>query len=290
MDPQTANLAIDFDRDIREAVLQALPHDPARTAELQAMSFSDLLVTYINWRNRLISPRCREICMSSEFQRTRYGSIQRTPALEHIIEALKTGGDVTPHLSTRVTAGFDVSASAKLNQRQDLDLLLNDWNVHHLHLSTTMQPNGFVKRTGPLLFAVVGSTKALLIDILDHKSWSREHIAHVIINNWPNANFVHHLPNVVWGLAISEAECQQLRNAGIHSGFIEHKDKYYLIGMGGLSSAGTSIQHTKAHGRHPPWSSRIRAPREGAPGLHQRDAAVEQQSGAREPRCTLHHP
>ena len=36
--------------------------------------------------------------------------------------------------------------------RPDLDLLLNNWGVHHLHISSIVEPDGFVKRDGPLLF------------------------------------------------------------------------------------------------------------------------------------------
>jgi hypothetical protein len=242
----TVSLPIDFENDIREAVLQRLPHKPAQTANLRAMSAADLLVAYINWRSRLIPAQPREVCQSWEFTANplRWDPAYR-PAIDHIVDALKTGGDLTAHLSTRIESGFGVSGPTDFGHRTDLDLLLNDWSVHHLHLSTVKRPDGFVERTGPLLFAIVGSKQAFLIDILDHRSWTHERIAHVMIDNWPNANFVHHVASIVSVHVASDAERKIRRDAGIHTGFIERKGKYYMVGMGGLSSAGTNVQHAR---------------------------------------------
>lgn len=244
---QAVHLPIDFERDIREAVMQRLPHQPAQAADLRALSPAALLVTYINWQNRLIPAQPREVCQSWEFAANplRWDPAYR-PAVEHIIDALKTGGDLTAHLSTRIKSGFGTSGPTDFGRRSDLDLLLNDWNVHHLHLSTTKRPDGFVERTGPLLFAIIGAKQAFVIDIApDHNSWTWEHVAHVMIDNWPNANFVHHLSTVVWAPYVSEEERKVRRDAGIHTGFIERKGKYYMVGMSGLTSAGTNGQHTR---------------------------------------------
>jgi hypothetical protein len=240
------SIALDFETDIREAVLARLPHDPAYAAELRALPPVHQLVAFINWHSRLIPPVPREVSQSWEFAANplRWDPRYRV-AVEHIIDALRLGRDLTPHLSRAVKVGYQPGTSSAYGRRSDLDLLLNDWNVHHLHLSTAKEADGFVKRTGPLLFAIVESKQAFLIDILEHGSWSRERIAHVMIDNWPNAYFVQHRPVVVSAPAVSEAERRARRDAGIQTGLVEHHGRHYAIGMGGLTSAATNVQHTR---------------------------------------------
>lgn len=53
---------------------------------------------------------------------------------------------LTPHLSRAVKVAHEPNgAAAKLNRRKDRDLLVADWGLHHLHLSTAIEADGFVE-------------------------------------------------------------------------------------------------------------------------------------------------
>lgn len=238
--------APDFENDVRNAVLQRLEHLPADAPDLRLMSPFDLLVIYLNWQHRFVPARDRKVSHSWEFTANPLRWDQKyRPALEHIIEALEHGGDVNPHLSEDVLIGYEGSVKRAKRKRPDLDLLLSDRQVHHLHLSLSPWRNGFLGRTSPLLYAIIGRKEAFLIDILDHKSFSRERIAHIMIDNWPSASFVHHKANIVFAPQITESDRAHLRVAGIQSAPIERNGKYYYIGLGGVSSAGTRVQHSR---------------------------------------------
>jgi hypothetical protein len=244
--PQSVTSPFDFENDIRRAVLLRLEHDPADDTALQVMSPADLLVLWLNWHSRFIPLRPREVSISWEFAANalRWDPTYR-PALDHILDALKTGGDVNPHLSEDVLIGYEGSVRRAKRKRPDLDLLLNDWNVHHLHLSLAPYRKGLFERTGPLLFVMVGREQASILDIFPHGSFSRDRIAHIMIDNWPKANFVHLKGDVLSGPIVSEAERDARRKAGIHSGLVDHRGKWYFIALGGLTSASTNIQHSR---------------------------------------------
>lgn len=77
-------------------------------------------------------------------------------AYESIKRKLALGLTIKPHLSLSTTKYI-------YN-----DLLLNSWNIHHLHLSEEPLKNGFFKRTGPVLFCMFFENAVLFIDIMPH--------------------------------------------------------------------------------------------------------------------------
>jgi hypothetical protein len=127
-------------------------------------------------------------------------------------------------------------------------LLINDWQVHHLQLSLEVQSDGFVKRTGPLLFGVFVPRNAYLIDIVEHGGWTREHVLTTIAKEWPDAGIVHEVKGAL-GLARQHADEERkvLRSNAINV-FFEYGGKVYMP-AGGLSTAGTSIAATMSADR-----------------------------------------
>jgi hypothetical protein len=228
--------------DLRAEILRTLPHRPAHRSDLEAMETSELLVVYWNWMNRG-PPRYRyrvhrsDALGANPLAHTEpYGS-----SLEHIVALLETGAAVTPHLSRGIKIGFQPQRTPKKNlkRRRDLDLLLNDWGVHHLHLTTVVESDGFVTRSGPLLFAAFRGTNAYLIDILEHQTWASDAIPHTIIRNWPGAGLIHEVKGVLGSReSYSESEKLALRQACIEVPF-EVEGRVFQFGPA-LSTAGTS--------------------------------------------------
>ena len=52
------------------------------------------------------------------------------------------------------------------------DDLLNDWDIYHLHLGTNLHIDGFVKRTGPMLFVRFNEQNAYFKNVMGHGSWT----------------------------------------------------------------------------------------------------------------------
>jgi hypothetical protein len=233
-----------FDDDIRAYVLSNLPYDPAKRAELAAMTAADLLILYLNWRNRLVPPRPRRAHQSRALLRNPVFAA-RTFEIDQLISKIINGDDLTPHLSERIRHGYESHTAGKYSRRRDLDLMLAEWQVHHLHLSSIVESNGFVKRDNPLLFVAFRPDDAYLVDIFEHGEWTKEVIAQTLIDEWPGSGFVHEVRDAVGlGRRTSENERGALRSAGISSPFMEHNGKVYMIGFGGLTATGTAVAAT----------------------------------------------
>lgn len=246
----TTPLVEKLENDIRAHVLATLPHRPSKRPELEAKTTSDLLITYCNWRLRSVPVRPRAVVQSPDLLRNPLSTgPQYGPGLQTLIDAITAGADLTPYLSERIQIGFETPKAGKYHKRKDLDLLLFDWHVHHLHLSTAVKLNGFMERTTMLLFVAFMGDAALLINIYDHDSWTREEIATILIDNWPDSDFVHEFKGAI-GLERQHSDDDRavLRNNGIVS-LIEWRGKVYMMGYGGISSAGTSNWAT----RHADW-------------------------------------
>lgn len=233
---------MDLIADLRSEILATLPHRPVDRAALEAMDTGELLIVYWNWMSRGPPRQHYNVHRSKELNANPLASAGRYgTALQHIIHLLESGSAVTPHLSRGITIGFETwrGPAKNLKRRRDLDLTLNDWGVHHLHLSTTIEADGFATRSGSLLFAVFRGKDAYLIDILDHQGWASDAIPLTILRNWPDAGLMHELNGVLGSREkYSAAEKLELRRAGIATPF-EFEGKTYMF-TSALSTAGTS--------------------------------------------------
>src|SRR5208283_2811230 len=127
--------------------------------------------------NRLVKPQPRTVLKSTAFQQNLV-TAQRASDLAQIIDDIEQGRDLTKYLSRGVARA--VAQVPGQSPRRDLDLMLNDWGVYHLHISSIVEADGFVKRDGPLLFASFKPHGAYLIDIMAHDDWTRRHILEVL--------------------------------------------------------------------------------------------------------------
>jgi hypothetical protein len=246
---------MNFEADIRDHILRVLPYDESdhnTMIELYCMDVTILLTYYLNWFGRFIEPRPRKVHQSKELLSNPLSKNFSIP-LAAIIQKIENGTNITYHLSERVTCGYtsanfgyrQVSRKEKilreksLNRKKDLDLLLNDWKIYHLHLSTNEKSNGFFSGD-ELLFAVFTKSDAYLIDILTHGKWADDHLIRVIVSNWPHEN-------LVWPLRLSgvpptnEEERWQLRSLGATL-MVGVDGKVFMATNGGISTAGTSMR------------------------------------------------
>ena len=176
---------MNFENDIRRHVLTHLPHEVADTPTLAAKGIGDLLSIYFNWLHRLVPARPRQIHRSRSLLANPLAAdpVHRQ-GLDQLIEKIENGTDIAPHLSRGILCGFkpkDPTKPKALLKRPDLDLLLNDWGIHHLHISTKLDKDGFVERRPshpprPLLFGIFRPDAAYLIDLMQHGDWTHTHL------------------------------------------------------------------------------------------------------------------
>lgn len=223
-----------LERLVRRHILAALPDDGR--PELAAASLSDLLIAYRSWRNRFVRPVPREVHRSPELA-NHVNAALHCQAIDAIEQKLTAGQDVTPHLSRAV-------------HRLGRDPLLADWGIHHLHLSTTLDPDGFAERTGDVLLVACTQTAAYLLDVRTHErdgdNWAAESIFAILVRNWPRSGLVQPLKSVT-GLAqhYTDAERRTLRQAGV-ANLLEIDGRVYVPGRFGQTTAGTPIEATRA--------------------------------------------
>lgn len=172
---------------------------------------------------------------------------EHSSALAAIEGKIKAGGDLNPHLSTRVAEPLRPDLPASPHKRSDRDLLLADWGVHHLHLSTEVRSDGSVKRGRDVLFAVFMPEDAYLIGIYDHQphaNWAAEEIFGVMVREWPQAELAIEIGGVSLAQKPSDQDRQQLRQGGVQS-MMEIDGKVYIPRRFGLTTAGTPIYITR---------------------------------------------
>lgn len=160
---------IDLMKDCRNIVRNKLENIWEKE-EIKNIKEKDLILTYFNAIYRIfIAKKPRKIKLSSVFR----VSEDLKEGWEFLKGKIINGEDLMPHLS-----GGHKSPTNK-------DYLLNDWNIHHLHLGTIYNEKGMIKRTGPVLFAVITDNEFYALKIYKHGNWANQEAVKIIDENWP---------------------------------------------------------------------------------------------------------
>jgi len=187
----------------------------------------EIVITYLNLLRRLVQPIPRTVCKSREFQ----CPAEFEPALKVIEGDIAAGKDLSPYLSRRL-------------RNQDYnDPLLNDWGIHHLHLSTKVESDGFVERTGPLLFCRFDGPSAYFINVLPHGSWTDSDMVRVLHKNWPESIQQFRAQGVL-GLArqVTDQDRKILRAGNVNS-MVEVERGVVYVPLGwGMATSGVSTE------------------------------------------------
>lgn len=183
-----------------------------------------LVRVYLGVCRRLVSLEPRQILKSSKFS----CSPEHRKALTNIECIIKNGGDLTPYLSKKI-------------RRLDYnDPMLNHWGIHHLHLDTSVESDGFIKRTGALLYCRFEAKQAYFIDILPHGNWTQQQLIHTMHENWPEYMSQFRL-NGITGTQLSEEEIKTFRKKNINYAIEMDDGTTYCLPGGGVAGAGINI-------------------------------------------------
>lgn len=215
--------------------------DPS--GELAALTLHSLVVRYLNWRARFIAGRPRQVHYSRELLASPGYQRHRT-AIDAIADMTAAGDDLSPHLSRSSQTAYQPTATRR-RQRSDLDGLIAEWNIHHLHLNLIADADGYVGRTGDLLFAHFAEADAYFIGVFPHGAWARSEIATIVMRNWPDTRiFVPMAGGLGLERTIPDSDRQALRNAGVTT-LLEVDGRVCMPANGGQSLAGTPIWATE---------------------------------------------
>ncbi len=228
---------IDFENDLRKEILTYLPHpeDAASLQMLSNMRIDDLLICFYNWLERNIQPKPRSIFVSTEFIQNPLYNLH-LKKINSVIYKIQSGLELNPHLSQRAKNGFIKKNpfSNELLARRDLDMLLNDWGIHHLHLS-----NG----SKELLFSIFTETDCYILDIGMHDRFADKKLVEIGVKNWPEIELFYE----IHGLApheLSDKEYETYRNIGVGTNIVI-EGKTYISRALGIMTSGISLKHTK---------------------------------------------
>lgn len=183
--------------------------------------------TYLNLTKRLVRPSPRTVLKAHSFT----CPPDLAAGLTEVERKISSGEDLSPHLSRQ------------LRKPSFNDPLLNDWGIHHVHLGTTLDSDGFVVRTGSILFARFNNTNAYLIDVLPHGSWSLQRLVKELHDNWP-ASIKNFRLNGKFGLAtpVSDKDVATLRKRNLNTMVDLGGGVVYAPIGGGYSDSGLSTE------------------------------------------------
>jgi hypothetical protein len=192
----------------------------------------EISLTYYKLERRLIPTNRRTVQQSREMS----CPIEQRSGLTRLLKKATTGADLRPHQST------------KLLQADYDDALLNDWRIHHFHLGTDPHDklSGFVKRTGPVLYAYVTSNEFFAIDVLDHSSFARQRLLEIIHRNWPNLIAHYSIRGSGLEFVPTDADIKTLRSGHVQ-GMTLIDGVIYAPPGGGYATDGTSMEVVLQH-------------------------------------------
>jgi hypothetical protein len=191
-----------------------------------------LSILYFALQKKLIKSKPRKILKSDIFS----CPTELQAGLNLLEEKIINGDDLRPNLSK------------KLKKLSDKDGLLFDWGIHHLHLGTTIGSDGFIQRTGPLLYARFDNENAYFINVLNHGAWTTQELLKTIHKNWPTSIEAYRLKGVI-GVEkkFNDDEVKHLRNAQINTLLEIEEGVVYMGPGGGLSASGDSAESVLNH-------------------------------------------
>lgn len=148
---------------------------------------------------------------------------------------VETGQNLRPHMSRGVK---------KVANR---DMLRYDWGIHHFHLGTAVEDDGFVSRTNPILFTWVTENELYMLGLYPHGAWNQKQILQLIHHNWPALLAPYRIRAVGMEHHLTDEEIGQARRAGVTVA-LELADRFVIIPPGGgMPTSGHSMRAVRGN-------------------------------------------
>lgn len=157
--------------------LPSFPNNKETKETLESKKLTDLLIDYLSWKARLITPRKRKIIINNEVDITdnTITSILNSENYINLKNKIESGDDLNSHLSLKAhDKGYSPEAKENGNSWVDKDFILNVMNLYHFHLLPYEKDKQESTRTDELIFAKVDKTTFEIIGIFDHSVFKSE--------------------------------------------------------------------------------------------------------------------
>ena len=178
-------IEINLLRDLGMLVRNSLTEAGYDVSPIETDDHQLALVTWNKVNRYAVKPLPRQVLKARGF------SAQGHEAGIEILEnAIRNGDPLHRHMTKRLA---DVVAR---------DGLLDDWDIHHLHLGTeTDQKSGLIKRTNHILLCRFDDKRAYFIMVAPHgagapNTWYQQEMLEIIHNNWPESIDSARIPGV----------------------------------------------------------------------------------------------
>jgi hypothetical protein len=166
-------------RKLRKEIITTVPkfpNDRATKSELESKHLTDLLLVYLSWAARLITPRPRTIVVENEArQDNRWEMISNDFSI--LKNKIEKGSDLTPYLSLKAQEkGYTPASSGTeptTDKWADKDFLLNVMGFYHLHLGEKTEGTKISGRTDEVIFAKVDKETFHVVGIFDHSVFDK---------------------------------------------------------------------------------------------------------------------
>lgn len=156
--------------------LPSFPNNKETKSTLESKTLTDLLIDYLAWKTRLVTPRKRTLIINSEVNvnDAKTSNILNSQEYLRLKEKIETGEDLTPYLSLKVLSeGYSPASSEKGNSWVAKDFTLNVMNLYHFHLLPYENNKQSSTRTNDLIFAKVDKTTFEIIGVFDHSVFEK---------------------------------------------------------------------------------------------------------------------
>jgi hypothetical protein len=191
-----------------------------------------------NYHRRRVSVQPREVHRAQPFHfpsESDFSEHELRSRVEAVAEKAEEGRDLNPHLSRNLS---NVSYN---------DGILNDWGIHHFHLGDEIESDGFIERTGELLYARVKDEDFYMIGVYGHDSFSDKDLISVENNNWPEVIERFKLPEDIELLcSYDDDQIREARDAGVQVAIELDDGTVYIHPGGGYASTGEGADNVLA--------------------------------------------
>ncbi|MEE4225621.1 hypothetical protein [Pseudomonas viridiflava] len=193
----------------------------------------DIEFKHANFLRRNVTAQKRKVFVSRNLKCPK----ENKKAYNLILHKILIGEPITPHLSR------------SLKKPDYDDLFLNEWGIHHLHLSTKIEKDGFCERTECVLLVIFEKDYALVIDIRPHGKknptlWVQKSILDIILYSWPEWIDRFRIRNANLQRNVTEQEHLNLRRGRLNTQVTLSDGNSYIGPGGGITTSGTSVQAT----------------------------------------------
>lgn len=140
-------------------------------------------------------------------------------AYQEIISDIENGSDLKKYQSRNLK---------KLDYDDDM---LSHWGIQHFHLGQIIEDDGYVKRSGDLLFIHFAETNAHILGFFNHGAWVDLEIIEILHENWPQELAVFRSESNTTHLTESDYKALRKKNANANV-TVQDGTEYLNPGMG----------------------------------------------------------